>query len=314
MSYEQSLSKFIISIKANKFPLPKFQLSTFGNLTVSVCYDEESSAVMNNEATTGMDLDPALATLKALTEYFERKTFQFGVYRKDKACINKNSDGVACMPRHEDDFEFKAKENALNEAIERYVWATWWDDARSSFDLVEFKKSELYLKSPIVTELDELIKYLERIIEVDTIYLIKPGFESSLIQQNEKNVIILFLKTKFGGFVSGGACEDINNTDKALIRSLSELIRHTLGYNRFLNSEVKPQSFYEKRLYYFACGKGRQIVNERLNRKGTSKIKLPDLEVDQSIESFYDSITYTHRCLFKNQPPFVDGVLERLCL
>jgi len=298
MSYEQSLSKFIISIKENKFPLPKIQLSTIGKLTVSVCYDQESSAVMNNEATTGMDLEPALATLKALTEYFERKTFQFGVYRKDKACINTNSDGVACMPRHEDNFEFKAKENALNEAIERYVWATWWDDTRSYFDLVEFKKSELYLKSPIVTELDELIKYLEGIIEVDTIYLIKPGFEVSLIQKSEKNVFVLLLKTKIGGFISGGACEGITNTDKALIRSLSELIRHTLGYNRFLNSELNPQSFYEKRLYYFASGEGRQLVNERLNKKGTSKIKLPELEVDRSIESFYDSITYTHRSLF----------------
>ena len=125
---------------------------------------------------------------------------------------------------------------------------------------------------------------------------------------------VLLLKTKSGGFLTGGACEDILNTDKAIIRSLSELIRHTLGYNRFLNSNLKPQSFYEERLLFFARGEGNQIVNDRLKMKGTLQIKLPELEIDQPIESFYDSITYTHRCLFKNQPPFVGGVLERLCL
>jgi hypothetical protein len=79
-------------------------------------------------------------------------------------------------------------------------------------------------------------------------------------------------------------------------------------------NKIPPQSFYEKRLAFFGLGHGDQLVAKRLANPGTESVILPHLAIDETVEHSMSQDYFVHRCLFENQPPFVGGELERLCL
>ena len=148
------------------------------------------------------------------------------------------------------------------------------------------------------------------LVPLESLVVIEPHTNSS-----DNCVLILMGKIEGKGYISGGAAGTVTNKNETITRGLSELIRHGLAVNRFVKTNIKPETFYEKRLLYFGSGQGNSRVESRIKHISDSKIEIPELEIDQEIKSEnFGSLIYTHRCLFKDQPPFVDGELERLCL
>lgn len=81
-----------------------------------------------------------------------------------------------------------------------------------------------------------------------------------------------------------------------------------------MQNKPKPEflSFYEKRLLFFATFQGVSKFYERVAQRGSQKIQLPRLIIDEQIPSPNTHIVY--RCLFQDQPPFINEVIERMCL
>ena len=192
--------------------------------------------------------------------------------------------------------------NALNEAIERYVWAYWWDHTD-----VKFRKTYLGPDHALVQN-SEYLKATFKELQIEKLFIVEPK-----ISVPSTSVKILFAKMKGLGFISGGACGLKSQDHETFLRAFDELYRHGFAYYRAIEKKIDAKSFYEKRLHFFASGLGNQIVEERMNYSGTEELILPKLEIDDVIPSPFLGFRI-HRCYFENQPPFVGGKLERLCL
>ncbi len=117
-----------------------------------------------------------------------------------------------------------------------------------------------------------------------------------------------------GGVVSGGAC-DQSGSGQASLRALGELFRHSLAVWKMIHSGVGPQTFYERRLAFFASQtEGASLVKRKLDEVYQTSLDIPDLLYDSLIAHPLEDIILVHRCLFHGQPSFVGGDLERLCL
>ena len=114
--------------------------------------------------------------------------------------------------------------------------------------------------------------------------------------------------------LSGGACGATGNTLETIERAFAELYRHILATEKYKRNPAPVNTFYEKRLLYFGLGEGLKMVRERISRNGANEVQLPELKFDQRVPGHIDNIIYVHRCYFHNQPPFVDGPVERFCL
>ena len=265
---------------------------------------EKNDSLISDRVFTGFDKDIDTAFSKAVSEMIERKSFSTGNKAKLQSCATKRSDGFAAFPISNDLklAVYKARENALNEAIERYAWATWWDQHEIIYkhekkSTQDFCDKHRYLK--------KLFTELHQKLEFDFIHLIEPD-----IQNSEKKLIIIVAEFK-GGVVTGGACDDSERSESILVRSFSELLRHALVV---IQNKQRPTHLtdYEKRLLYFASETGKGSFYKRISQKGTLGIKLPPLETDTQVPS--NKTHYVHRCLFQNQPPFIDENFERMCL
>jgi hypothetical protein len=138
--------------------------------------------------------------------------------------------------------------------------------------------------------------------------IIKPSFKESSVE-----VQILIGKIKDKGYISGGACGFVQDSTNTFNRGMDELYRHGFAYLRSIEKNIEPVSLYEKRLLFFSSGAGNSIVEARLSQNGLKEISLPELLIDSPVRSIFDGY-HVYRCYFKNQPPFVGGNMERLCL
>lgn len=285
--------------------LPKnMDVSKIGDRYWFVCHDEDQTKIISENSTTGFSDDGNVALLKALSERAERLAFRKGYENKIMSCMTERSDGFAAYPLFYQNAESKARESALAEAFERYVWAKWWDEERIEFKLESINNSEHKHKiSPYVATVKDQCG-------LEEIFVIQPKIEDS----NGLEVVILFGRLKSGGFISGGACGLIDDTKKILLRSLDELYRHGLAVEKIRSENIEPVTFYEKRLAYFGLGHGNHLIRKRLEAKGRKSISLPKLEIDEVVKHELDDLFQVHRCYFENQPPFIGGALERLCL
>ncbi|MBL7544321.1 MAG: hypothetical protein JNL11_10910 [Bdellovibrionaceae bacterium] len=265
---------------------------------------EKNESLISDRVFTGFDKDMKVAFSKAVSEMTERLSFNLGHKAKLRSCATQRSDGIAAYPIA-NDFAlaaYNARENALNEAIERYAWATWWDQHQVKY------KHEKYLLQDFCLEykiLKKLLIELDSILKIEFIHFIEPE-----ILNSEKKLVIVIAEFN-GGVVTGGACDDKGKLESILIRSFSELLRHALV---LIQNKQKPihLSDYENRLLYFASMAGKDTFYNRLSQKGTLEIDLPNLAVDEQIPSV--KTHFVHRCLFQNQPPFIDENYERMCL
>ncbi len=300
-------TSFVKEIQAQGSEVPRLEIANVGGLIFVTAFDQKSMAVMDNEAAAGVDFDPDLAVTKALVEYFERKVFAEGVHLGHPACQRRHSDGMASFPIIQGDAERWARQNALHEAVERFVWARWWDDPDVGFTRKSLNDFDFASTGGMKATLDEIF----RILNLKSLDVVEPMFQGL----NGVSVFILIAEVRDLGFITGGAAGLSHNPGGIVIRGLAELVRHGLALSRFQDGKAIPSTFYEKRLVHFGFGNGNWSVSERLNHFSKNRLHLPPLAVDSKIESpKFSSLIATHRCLFEGQPPFVDGELERLCL
>jgi hypothetical protein len=255
---------------------------------------------MTEEVYTGLAESQELSLLKALSERIERLSYIQGHQKGLASCMTDRSDGFAALPKYFD--QLKVKENALNEAIERFVWSSWWDN-----NDIKFKSSEI-LESDVKVQNSSYLKWIFNELNLEKLIVIKPSHN-----RLTKEVQVVFGKIKNAGYVSGGACGGESESESVFLKGMDELLRHGLAYKKMSSQKIKPKSFYEKRLYYFASGEGNIIVQDRLSSSGNQILELPDLIIDESVPSVSEHY-YVYRVLFKDQPAFVGGKLERLCL
>lgn len=301
---QSGLNSLLKELKIRNQLPKKMDVSKVGSRYWFVCHDNESPGLISETSTTGFAEDGSTALLKALSERVERTAFRMGFKQEIKSCMTDRSDGFAAYPLFHENAHQKARESALAEAIERYAWAKWWDDETISFNLEPISKfkDDYKISSYVSLIMDQC--------SLEEIFVIQPEIENS----NDFSVLIIFGRLRSGGFISGGACGLFDSKKTTLLRSLDELYRHGLAIKKLLFEKVEPISFYEKRLAYFGLGYGNHLVRKRLETKGHKSIVLPTLEIDEAVEHELSSLFQVHRCYFQNQPAFVGGVLERLCL
>ena len=265
---------------------------------------EKNESLISDRVFTGFDKDIDTAFSRAVSEMVERKSFSSGKNAKLRSCATQRSDGFAAFPISSDLklAAQKARDNALNEAIERYAWATWWDQHQIEYIHEKYSTQEFCNNFRC---LKKLFIELNQKLEFDSIHLIEPG-----IHDSDKKLIITVAEFN-GGVVTGGACDDKDKSETILVRAFSELLRHALVV---IQNKQRPThlSDYEKRLLFFASETGKCSFYKRISQNGTLKIKLPPLETDTQVPS--NKTHYVHRCLFQNQPPFIDENFERMCL
>lgn len=270
------------------------QFAIWQNWTFVSCFSEDDSLFISEKVTMGIDRNHEVALMKGLTEFCERKISHDCL--DPIAKLTARSDGFAALPQHYELAQKRVQENALNEAIERYLWAKWWDDASTSFFMSDdFSFAD---KQQLMLEFN-----LEKI---SSIHILPSNHSSSLL--------ILIAKIKDGGYVTGGAAGNIQNKKQTFARAFGELLRHLIVVKEMLTSDYSPSSFYEKRLYNFGNGDWNKIVEDRLAQNGNNVITLPELVADREVDHLNSDIIILHRCLFKNQPTFMGGDLERLCI
>ncbi len=301
-------NKFLLTFTAKlkeRGRLPKnIEASSLTSGTMASIYDAPPSNTISESVFCGIDPNPATAILKGLVEMIERQAFSEGYRNGLPYCQTKRSDGFAAFPVGivPNSSEI-ARENALCEAIERHVWASWWDDSEIGHDsrVVNFKN----LSSGELLLLD-----LEKHTSIDSVTEVRPWCE-----ERDRIVIIYLAFLKSVGVVSGGACGKRDNIEGIRYRAIAELLRHGLAASRLQNTSADNLTFYERRLRYFAhTTEGTELVKLRLNSHGSKAIALPHLEFDAAIPHSLSELVAVHRCHFENQPEFVGGKLERLCL
>lgn len=284
--------------------MPRFiDLANVGSRFWCSSYDVKPTSVISEDVYTGFSRDRETAVLKSLIEMVERRAAIEGAAAGNPTCRVSRSDGFAAFPRTQDS-RSQARENALSEAIERFAWATWWDLEETAFELRAFE--DLTLSQ---AEL-EVVSAMRKSAGIGRIHIVAPRLRGSLA----RSVFILLAESSDGGFISGGACGIPDRDTETVLRALDELYRHGLALRRLNENRQRPVSFYERRLVYFGLGHGNDRVLRRLERSGSIEIEIPDLEIDDPIPHRLATVADVHRCLFRNQPPFVGGDLERLCL
>lgn len=301
MSDSEQLQNILILLKEEDLLPSQIDLSQVGDRYWANVFDQlEDNNLVTEQSYTGFSQDKDTAILKALSERIERLSYILGCENKLSSCMTERSDGFAALPKT---FSPEAvRENALSEAIERYVWANWWDDNQ-----ITHRVEKLDLNSKLINESEYLKTAFEQ-IDLEALYVIKPEHDFS-----DHVVTILFGQLKNAGFVSGGAAGNIEKSEEIFFKAFDELYRHGMAYQKSKKKNKSAKSFYEERLLYFATGKGNIIVQDRLSQLGTKKVVTDDLSIDEMVPSKSNAY-HVYRCYFKNQPAFVGGNLERLCL
>ena len=300
--------KSIINQLRERDAMPKnVEMAELGHFTLVSAYNERKSQIITESASMGMDTLPDLAITKCLVEMVERMAFKEGYKNGHITCQTKRSDGFAAYPKVFslcDNSEAMARKNAYHEAVERYVWASWWDNPHYTHSITE---------NPILPkQVQALVEKIDELTPIAKLLEVRPHFE------NEDKLIlpIYFAFLKNGGIITGGACGEAKKGTLVRQKAVGELFRHSLGVYRNLVQGTAPKTFYEKRLIYFGRGHGKKIVQERLYPAENyfHPIELPKLAIDGKVPHSLDDVILVHRCLFEGQPPFVGGKLERACL
>lgn len=300
------LTDFTLKLK-ERGALPKrIDVSEVGATILANSFDTESSETISEFIYTGMDSDPSVAVLKSLVERAERYAFSDGYRRGLKSCLTERSDGFAAYPRGiSKNTEEIARKNAFEEAVERYVWASWWDNRNYAHLISTFDRN----RSSALAK--NLLEQMDRYVDIEQIKIVEPEIDPTL----GLSVKLFFLFLKPLGVVSGGACGSIASENTTEYRALCELYRHSVAISRMKEIGRIPSTFYEQRLAFFGTTEaGQKILEERINTNGTGAMYLPRLSIDESVPHKMDDLIAVHRCYFENQPPFVGGHLERLCL
>jgi len=290
---------------ANQLP-KQIEFARVGQGFFATVYNYLSGQAISQSVCTGYATTQDLALEKALTEYIERKAYSEAYHARYDWATQSSTDGFAAFPIEGcvSVAKSRARTNALHEAIERYAWATWWDELEIAASVTRgWQPSSL--PGAVHDLADEVRKRLPPL----RYYLIEP----KMIGGHPVTTII-FAEIEGGGFLSGGACDSPSSKGSAIVRAMTELTRHALALLKLKRSMLEPLTHYEQKLKFFGCGHGDSLVHDRLNRSGAVGIELPPLEIDLGIVHSFGHKVAVHRCLFERQPSFVAGSVDRLCL
>jgi ribosomal protein S12 methylthiotransferase accessory factor YcaO len=292
--------------KAGSYPR-YLEVVELGPMTACVALDERESALIEYNATTGFAATPAVAALKALTEYVERKAMHVAPFDLAKH----GSDGFAAYPTvllPKVLARTRARQRALAEALERCAWARWWDDE----DVGAMVST---LSPPHGSDAHALLAVVTSTVPVDEVLVVRP----KLGRIDGIELTILLARLRGGGYLSGGAAG--RSSGETICRALSELLRHGLaakrGRDAGLRHDAPGLTFYERRLLFFFEGEGDHLVDRRLERRAEHPVRGigdEDLERDEVVAHRVDDLVVVHSCIFRDQPVFVGGELGRLCL
>ena len=304
-----SLKKLVQDLQRNSSQLKDIQSIEYSKIASFYWFNliqNKENRLITDRTFTGFDVQPATALAKATSEYIERQSFSNGHKMGLKSCSTKRSDGFAAYPKLglcDRTSQVKARENALNEAIERYAWATWWDDLNISFEYSEFSLEGFEAAYPVHGKIISEISSQKNIVKI---HIIRPEFHNY-----DEHSLCIIVAEFYDGIVTGGACGKLEDQTNIMTRALSELLRHALV---LIQNKEKPDhlSLYEERLLYFGSPVGKQSFFERLTHVGSKKVVFPKLCIDEKIPAIESHSV--HRCLFKDQPPFIGGAIERMCL
>lgn len=304
-----SLKRLVQALQRNSSQLKDIQSIEYSKIADFYWFNliqNKENRLITDQTFTGFDTQPAMALAKATSEYIERQSFSNGHKLGLKSCNTQRSDGFAAYPKLglcDSSSQIRARDNALNEAIERYAWATWWDDLSISFKHSEFSLQEFEAEYSIHSKVISEISGQKTIVKI---HIINPVF-----QNYDEHSLRIIVAEFCDGIVTGGACGKFEDQENIMTRAVSELLRHALV---LIQNKEKPDhlSLYEERLLYFGSIEGKRSFYKRLSYVGDKKVVFPDLCIDEKIPSI-DSHS-VHRCLFKDQPPFVGGAIERMCL
>ncbi|MDO9183347.1 MAG: hypothetical protein Q7U04_13115 [Bacteriovorax sp.] len=287
------ITDFSRELKKRFIAPTNIQFAKWNDWTIVSSFDDERKNFISESVSMGIDKNPEIALMKSLTEFCERHVFKTS--NDPIAKLTDRSDGFAAYPTQLPLSQFHARNNAFNEAVERYLWSTWWD------------KPETYytIKEPNFPEKDNIKKEFH----ITNLYLltVEP-------QNSEVYLKIILAENKRGGFITGGAAGSQDDEDQTISRAFGELLRHLLVIKRMNNSNCNTLTFYEQRLWGFGSGRLRNTVLSRLNINGKNKIVLPSLVADKNLIHNNSDFVTVHRCLFLNQPIFMGGIVERLCI
>lgn len=300
------LMKFASELKIRN-ALPKnIELAQIGPVFLASVFNELGSNIITESVFTGMDVDPDLAVLKGLVEMAERAAYAKGKDNDLMSCKTDRSDGFAAFPYGVlNEPKEAARKNAYFEAIERFAWATWWDNKNISHSSEEISVDETVGSS------HSILRHLPDILPIKSTYRVTPKIENG----NDAVVAMYFVFLEPYGVISGGAAGPSLDIESVNFRAICELLRHALAIRKIKTSNVSPVTFYEKRLAHFGLTQnGSDAALARLNYTGRDAILLPKLTIDEQVPHPLDELVTVHRCYFENQPPFVGGDLERLCL
>lgn len=277
-----------------------------GGFFANIAFGEVDPVISENVA-TGFDKNADIAVLKAISEFIERRAFRHGKQTGAAFCQTERSDGFAAFPRSwhtEFTAHSDARTRALHEATERYVWAHWWDSPTVAHWMQD---ARLYASQASCET--ALLNALPAYIDLEKIIAVVPKIKSS-----NRVLVILLCELKNGGFLSGGACGFREHRKEIFMRASAELFRHALAHFRLNQTKRLPNDFYQERLAYFCTPEGGQEVRKRIAMQGTDAVNLPDLEIDAEIPHCVSNLVLVHRCLYKNQPLFMGGKMNRFCI
>lgn len=275
------------------------QMATWNEWTLVSCFDNKSSNYISESVSMGVDVNSEIALFKALTEFCERSLTKSSTDPVSK--LTSRSDGFAAFPAiglNDTRSQSQARKNAFAEALERYLWSMWWDNTE-----VLYKLEDSYnfpSKKTLINEFD--------LLGISTIEV--------SAQDSDSILLILVARNKSLGYITGGAAGLTSERTSILNRAFGELLRHLIVLQRMTQVDISSPnlSFYEKRLLGFGSGKWGDIAAARLKIVGSTQISLPELDADAIVKHDHMDLISLHRCLFKDQHPFMGGEIERLCI
>ena len=288
------IANFSKQLNSKSIAPKHIQFSNWQDWTIVSCFNEQSTQFISESVTMGIDKNSEIALMKSLTEFCERGISKLSV--DPATTLTERSDGFAAFPATMPNATKHARNNAYNEAVERFLWSTWWDNLNTAYTIKE-------------EYLDEDLNLLKTYFDLVMIYSITITSKNS-----DSSLLILLAENRHGGFITGGAAGSKAEVSKTFSRSFGELLRHLLVIDKMYIDLHDNLSFYEQRLWGFGSGSWNKVVKSRLNVNGTNIISLPGLVVDKEIENKHSDLIVLHRCLFENQPIFMGGNLERLCI
>lgn len=304
--YNQWLLKKIVSDLKKRSVYPREMTLTSiteGIYAATVNDNIYHNEIMQNSGGLGISDCSDRAVIIALSEYIEWRVF------KQYSAENniKDSTGFAAYPNV---FlpnwlsKQRARANALIEAFERFVWASWVDDNCFKHKIFDTIKE---LQTPLNSK---MIKLVNDIQPFKNLVVIQPSVE------NENNLVFYFIiiSLKKGGIVCAGAAGHKKDRQNIIFKILSELFRHNMAAKRLIEEEIECKTHYQKKIKFFATVEGQNISKKLLSRTGKQSIKIPPLKKDQLIDHDLADLYNVFFCQYQNQPEFITGKVNRLCL